>query len=481
MKKRYRIFVLALAVPFLYVMNSCGGSSGGSDCTVGTETGCDEGQVCERTTGSDPACYDPVVLKGMVFDLATDAGVEGARVVAKDANGAVASSVAVTDADGNYELDVRTTRDDEGNPAAGESVTLRADAEGYQTFPGGVRQALPVDLTSTANTSASVTKADIVIDNALTDIGLIELEAGAGTGQIFGSVELPEDSLGALVVAELSATEGYTAIADTEGEYRIFNLPAGNYTVNPYVQGANYDAGQTTIAGGDEKELNFNMNDSATADLTGKVNIVNPGQGSATSIILVLKSTFDSMLIRGETPPGLRAPEPGIDPDVTGTFTIEGIPTGTYMILAAFENDFLVRDPDTCISGTAILEQAFSSGQSVDLSNEAFKITGSLDVIQPGADGPEMVTTPNPVLSWEDDSSEDNYDIVVYDTFGNKVWETSIAGTSGSNPTVQYDFDGMATPLESGMYYQFKATSTKGTPACELSQTEDLKGVFYLE
>ena len=74
-----------------------------------------------------------------------------------------------------------------------------------------------------------------------------------------------------------------------------------------------------------------------------------------------------------------------------------------------------------------------------------------------------------------DDSSEDQYDITLLDTFGNEVWVKTIAGTSGTNPSVAYD----GPALETGMYYQFKVVSSKG--GCELSQTEDLEGVFYIE
>ena len=85
------------------------------------------------------------------------------------------------------------------------------------------------------------------------------------------------------------------------------------------------------------------------------------------------------------------------------------------------------------------------------------------------------MTDPTPTFSWVDDSSEDQYDVFVFDSFGNEVWKTTIAGTSGSDPSVVYG----GPALESGMYYQFKAVSSKS--GCELSQTEDLKGVFYLE
>jgi len=61
---------------------------------------------------------------------------------------------------------------------------------------------------------------------------------------------------------------------------------------------------------------------------------------------------------------------------------------------------------------------------------------------------------------------------VVFDTFGNKIWETMIPGSSGTNPVVPY----AGPALVKGNYYQFRATSLKMmTP---ISRTEDLKGIF---
>src|SRR5262249_31182702 len=153
----------------------------------------------------------------------------------------------------------------------------------------------------------------------------------------------------------------FSAIADRKGGYRIFNLPAGSYTVKAYVQGANHDPASVSLAVDEEKQVDLSLNDAAMASLSGNVNIVNPGSGNATSVILVVESTFNEALARGETPPGLRAPAPGTAPNVTNAFSIAGIPAGTYVVLAGFENDFLVRDPDTCIAGTDILHQALGA------------------------------------------------------------------------------------------------------------------------
>jgi hypothetical protein len=98
-------------------------------------------------------------------------------------------------------------------------------------------------------------------------------------------------------------------------------------------------------------------------------------------------------------------------------------------------------------------------------------------VIGPGKDAPEAVTA-GPVLTWVDDSSENGYTVVVYDGLGNVAWgPIDLPSSQGSNPSVQY-----AGPLDKGMFYQFRATSWRNTNSgrVNISDTEDLRGVFYL-
>ncbi len=476
--------MLASSIAVIFTIAGCGGGGSGSGetCSVAQQTGCDAGLVCAVISTGGTGCFESMVVKGKVIRLADQAPIANARVVALDVNGSPVSTVATTDAAGAYEMTVYLTRLDSGAPA-GDDFTLRADAAGFETFPAGLRQPLPIDSGAAVDDGTR-----FVVESQLTTIGLLDLPAGSGTGVIKGKATLPDGVSGVLVVAESSPTEGFSAMTDRTGDYKIFNVPDGSYTVKGYAKGANFTPASAAVTAGTEVTADLAASSDATATFNGSVQIVNPGSGSATSVILVVESTFDPVLIRGEQPPGLRVPDGGIAPNVTGAFTLSGIPTGTYVVLAAFENDFLVRDPDTCIAGTDILHQAFTSGQTVDLAS-GFKITGSLDVISPGADGPETVTTTTPTFTWKDDSSEENYRLSVFDTFGNKVWETTIPGTSGTNPSVVYNADGTgagtATALQSGMYYQFRAVSTKtpgGSPTpCEISQTEDLKGVFVVQ
>src|SRR5262249_54969410 len=121
---------------------------------------------------------------------------------------------------------------------------------------GGVRPALPIPATSVTQVNNQ-----FVINSALTKIGLIKLPVGPCTGSITGTVQIPQNKTGVLVVAETtlassvcgftpagsppgSKPRGFTAIADRDsGQYTIFNLPTGfSYTVKGYAQGANYDS-----------------------------------------------------------------------------------------------------------------------------------------------------------------------------------------------------------------------------------------------
>lgn len=467
MTKTTSLLRLGLAGTCATLALACGGDDDGP-CDLAAGTGCDDGLVCEAVTGGEPACFGPVVITGRAFDLSDDAAIGGARLVALDANGAPAGSVGVSAADGSYAIRVPTARAADGTPEDGGSVTLRADAAGYAGFPGAVRPALPIDLGAPV-----AEEGRWVVRSALTDVGLLPL-ASPPAGAIHGVAAVNDSHAPVMVVVEsdaLGPIEGRSAIADRDGDYRVFNLPPGNYTVAAYAAGHSYAAKTVTLAAGQDAAVDLAIDSAPTATLAGKVQLVNPQGGVATSVILVVESTFDAALLRGDSPAGLRAPGPGVAPDVTGDFRIEGVPAGRYVILAGFENDRLVRDTSD-IGGTDIVHQAIAAGQDLAIE-ESFKVTGAVDLVSPGADGPEEVTG-NPTFRWVDDSSEDFYRVTVFDAYGNQVWQHD-EPSGARDPSTVY----AGPPLTPGMTYQFRVQSIKA-PAELISYSEELRGVFTI-
>jgi hypothetical protein len=457
-----RIAVLTGAVLALGLSGCNCGNRDTCDPARGADD-CSGGQVCEQVTSAEPQCFDPVLVTGLVYDTADGAGIAGALVIGLDASGTPITDVAVSDTGGLYELRVPAERDADGNPSG--FATLRASADGYQPFPGGVRASLPIDLTT-----ATAADGAYRIANASTDIGLIALPGGGGLGSISGTVEA---DTGVLVVAEPSGGgAGQSAFSDANGAYTIFNVPDGDYDVRGYAADLQFVPATATVAGAPLTGVDLALADTPTTTVSGSVQIVNAPGGSATSVVLVVASTFSATFARGEVPPGLRAPRSG-PPDVSGAFTITGVPDGSYVVLAAFENDGLVRDPDPNISGTQIVFLDLPDPAGTDVTiGDSFKITEALEVFSPGADAPEEVSAA-PTLSWADDSSEDFYEVRVYDALGNEVWFQMLGA---SVTTVDY-----AGPLAPGMYYQFRATSFRmpGGVVGPISMTEDLRGVFF--
>jgi len=444
---------LLLVLPVFAGCGSDKNDNAQKSCSLTGASGCDTGKVCESVKGGNPQCFAPVTVTGSVTNALDKTAIAGAQVVARDANGAAVSTVAVSDSKGNYSLNVPVERNADGSFAqADNSVTLRADGLGYLTFPTAPRTALPIDLNAASGTMSA-------IQNATTAIQLIPLDA-TGLGTVSGSITSDKPA-GTLVLAG-----GKTGLADRDGKYTVFNVPAGSVEVHGYAPGVNLETKTADVSAGAVTEhVDLGRLSAATAAVSGTVQIVNAGGGATTSVILVLEDTFDEHTARGEAPPGLRAFP------VSGAFSIPNVPDGRYVVLAAFENDDLVRDPDTSIGGTQIVHVEVK-GASIPVS-EGFKVTGALAVNSPGANGSEVVSG-TPTFSWADDSSEDSYTLVVFDALGNSVWEKSgILGPKGNGPvTAQYG----GPALESGMVYQFRATSIKG--GVPISQTEDLKGVF---
>lgn len=450
------------------------GAEFGDACAPADETPCVEGLVCEARAGGsgDDAyiCAGPVEIRGMVMDAIDETPIAGARVSALDDTGAPVTDVAISDADGNYVLGIAIARDSDGNPATALTLTLSGAALDYQLYPSGLQPAFPI---STADVVDDTDDHSSVIENASTTIALLPLEDPSGftiSGRIGAKgAEGVEQTSGTLVVAEGSSST-YT-IADRSGEFVLFNVPTGSNTIRGYHGGLNI-VPETVELSADLSGVVLEFGTEGLATVNGTVSIVDAPGDSLTSVVLIPSAVFSPVFEFGPVPFGLRAPEPGIAANVSGAWSITGVPEGTYKIIPSLENDGLVRDPDTGIAGTEIVEITVGAGETLDVQ-EGFKVTGALAVFSPGRDGPEEVSGAV-TFEFEDDASEERYVIVVHDALGNEIWrDEQIPGITGS-PTVTVDYGGPA--LTPGMYYRFQATSWRMGSA--LSRTEDLRGVF---
>ena len=458
---------------------------------------CAPGLACEPLADSaDFVCGAALRLRGTVRDSATGLGIAGALIAALNENGEPVTDVVASDSCGAYDLPISVHRKPDGSFAEQLRWTLTVSARDYQPFPTGLRPALPIDLGDAQANPDGVepplppadpkadpapepmpTYAYEVIDNAATSVALISLGAAAQGVSIAGT--LGADGAGTLVVAEGPAAPAPYAIADASGDYVLFNVPPGAVTVRGYRQNVESEPAAITVASADLEGVDLTLLSSdpaALATVTGSLSIVNAPGGSATSVVLVPASVYNAPLERGPVPLGLRDPPPPAAPDVSGGFTLTGVPAGTYKVLVAFENDLLVRDPDPGISGTQIQEITVERGQATPV-DAAFKVTEALAIVGPGADAPEEVEA-TPTFVWADDSGEDGYTILVFDALGTQVWTTELPGTTGSD-TVELAYAGPA--LVPGMYYQFRVTSWREVKGerLDISRSEDLRGVFF--
>jgi len=458
-----------LACALVALVSACG-SNDKTKCDPVAQTGCGSGQVCEAVQSGTPACFAPVLVRGTVADLESGALLNDAHVVALDPNGAPLSTVAVTanngTTNGAYELKVPATRDAAGKPVQA-SLTLRADKQAYETFPGGLRTALPIELSG-----ATLVGSNWVASGSLTALKLAALGI-AGTTFIHGSVAKAPSGAGTLVVAEAGGV-GLTGVADDAGNYSIFNLKQGTaYVVTAYTKGANYTPVTTSaLAAGDNAvaALALALGSGTGATLTGGL-IFNNGASSNIQVTLVVQSTFVTKLDRGESPPGLT-----IQAGASG-YTFDGVPDGNYRVLAAFGLDGDVRDvsgggntgaPLVTIQSGAVVgtPPGFKIIPAVDLLTIGGTTVSATPVVLAGA------TAPAPTFVWQAgsvDASADHYRVDVFDSFGTSVFSTTVV-----NSTTSVTYAGPT--LQAGMYYQLRIAAL--TTTSQLSQTEDVAGVF---
>ena len=453
-------------------LGACGGS-GSKDCSLADPGACGAELTCATVVGrAQPMCLPPVVIEGRVLELGTTTPLPNAEVAAVDINGAPVSGVALSGADGRYQLRVPATRLDELGAPRALAVMLRAAAADHAPFPLGIRPSLPVDIgAATATTEGS----PWVLTSAQTDVGLAALPAAErGRPSVSGTVELVTGQPGALVVLEGSG-QAYSTVADLGGAFKLFNVaPGEGYAAQAYSAGANYTAAAFAVtAGVDKTGVALNRSAAGTATLSGSVQLVAGANGAGTSVVMVVESTFNAALARGEVPPGLRAPTPGTTPNVTGAWSIAGVPDGKYVVLAAFENDGNVRDPDPNISGTQILHLTVTGGQTA--ANPTFKVTGAVQMVGPGAEGLEAVTG-TPKFTWKPYSSAKSYAVSVFDAQGRLVW-SAVATDAAKNAAGNLELSYGGPPLTAGGIFQWRAVA-RGNQDNPISSTEELRGIF---
>ena len=145
------------------------------------------------------------------------------------------------------------------------------------------------------------------------------------------------------------------------------------------------------------------------------------------------------------------------------------MPPGRYVVLAGYENDGMVRDPDPNIAGTQ-LQRIMVDG--ADVVGGDFKVTSAIVIQSPGAEGLEE-TSATPTFRWAAYPSAKSYDLTVFDARGNVTW-----GPVSLANTVQVTGASYAgEPLQPGGIYQWRLLA-RGNAGNPISLSEDLKGVF---
>lgn len=467
--------LLRLSLLLLFCTAACGSdderetklSPAGGTCHEGLSTECEAGLACEtRDNGQEYVCAEPLLVVGTLQDALNDEPVEGALVLLLDATGSPVAQ-ALTDVEGRYEMSAPAPRQADGSIPDDAAWTVSASAQGYQPFPYGSRTAVPISANQLEEHEGHLM---LSADN--TSIVLLPLADAGKLVKLSGTSST--EAAGALVVAESDAIPAPFGMVGPGGSFTVFNVPKGSVTLRGYRQGFAF-APKSIDADADIEDIELGATDEGLGSVAGSVNIVNAPGGSLTSVVLVPESVFDPIAEKGPVPFGLRAPGAPKKPNISGSFELSNVSPGTYVVLAAFENDNLVRDPDTSIGGTE-LQSVEVDGSEVAL-DQSFKVTEHIAVEFPGQDGVEEVSLPLE-FKWADDSSEDHYHFILRSALGDLIWEQPAVPSVSGEDLVTLPYDG--PELTPGMFYQFQVMSVRESKgdATPISRTEDLRGAF---
>jgi hypothetical protein len=370
------------------------------------------------------------IVSGTVKNASTSAVIPNARVLVFDANtNAPAANSIFTASNGTYSFDL--------TPG---SYYIKLSKLGYENLPPANIIAVPFTV---------VLQQTVTMDfqmNQMTTTGL-----GTISGQVTAS---SNPAAGVLIVAS-GTSGGYSSVSDKNGDYWIYNVPAGAYTVKAWKSSYNSSSASVTlVSSGNSQNNNLTLTSGASGSVTGSITFL------ATTNIEVDVSLVNPQT--KETIPGLTTTTSNFN------YTIINVPAGAYIARASYANDGKVVDPDWILKNG---EPIVTVGTTAATMN--FSVTGAVTLTSPtnapASTLPYGINTTTPTFSWSAYSSTDDYVIEVSDVNGNVIW-----GGFSSNGTVKnilipktttsitYDSDGKASQaLQNGHIYRWRIFASK--------------------
>lgn len=436
-----RKFYLTISFMLAFVLVGCGGGGGGSgdsDIPMGT-------------------------LSVNVVDATDNTPVNDASITVYDSSNILVTRGLTVNGNFGYSL----------SPGA---YTIMVAAQDYLPVPPSNQNAVPFEIIDGQTTTQNV--------------ALDEHPDAGTTGQISGYTLTPApDSngvAGVLVVAKDAAlTLSAFGTTGPDGDYVIYNVKPGSYTLEVYLAGYRETSEPVTVdvvAAGSHEAGDIEIEVHANADLYGKVTFLAVVNG-VVDITLIHPDTLDTI-------PGLSTRNDANEL----TYRLSSVPPGTYIAWASFRNDEYVMDPDS-IRKFGLPEVIFTA-DSADLEQN-FDVTDAVKITGPTNEQdlvvPVEVNTATPTFTWEKYPSAKEYIIEVFNSKGETIWGgfNDIAEVQhtqiGQNATsVVFNFDNSATAaLQDGEVYRWKIyADSEALQDIQglISSSEDQLGLFkYVE
>ena len=368
-------------------------------------------------------------VKGTVTSWGTSSALDDVKIIVFESNSNTPVQSLTTAADGTYSAVLEPG-----------SYYVRMYRNGYEQVPP--RNISPIPFTVTLGEE---------LENS---VEMFDSEVAQG-GYIQGTVsDAGQGVPNALVVGEKDG-KGYSTVSDAEGNYFLYNLPAGDFLLQAWISGYESEPTTVSVAAATENKQDLLLTEGATGTVSGTVSFL---ASTAVEVDVTL------------THPLTQEPIPGLKTSTTADYSIQHVPTGVFLARATYRNDERVVDPDWIVKfGEPMVEVA---GGPV---SRDFSLTNALKVMSPtnlpSNTIPSEISGLTPTFSWEAYPSASDYVVEVSDANGNIIWggidrtesiPVKNVVVPSSQTSVVFDYDGTATQsLEPGKVYRWRVFVSK--------------------